>query len=102
MLALTEGGTVISWGQPGSGAIGRAGATNPAPAVIPGLAGVQSIAARDEASIAVLASGRIMTWGSFLRPWTSCHESALWTLVGAQLPGAMRAVGRETGVRSGS
>jgi alpha-tubulin suppressor-like RCC1 family protein len=73
MLALTEAGTVISWGQLGSGAIGRAGTA--APAVIPGLAGVETIAAGDEASMAVLASGRIMTWGSFLRPWTAPPET---------------------------
>jgi alpha-tubulin suppressor-like RCC1 family protein len=73
-LGLTDVGTVVSWGMPDFGALGRAGASNPAPAVIPGLASVQSIAARDDTSAAVLASGRIMIWGNDLRPWTRPPE----------------------------
>lgn len=74
VLALTAAGTVISWGMPDFGQLGRAGASNAAPGAIPGLAGVQSIAAHNDTSMAVLASGRIMTWGGHLRPWTRPPE----------------------------
>jgi alpha-tubulin suppressor-like RCC1 family protein len=74
VLALTEGGTVISWGMPDFGQTGRPGASNPAPGPIPGLSGVQSIAAHENTSMAVLASGRIMTWGFNVRPWTRPPE----------------------------
>jgi alpha-tubulin suppressor-like RCC1 family protein len=74
VLALTEAGTIVSWGMPDFGQLGRAGASNRAPGAIPGLAGVQSIAAHNDTSMAVLASGRIMTWGGHLRPWTRPPE----------------------------
>ncbi len=74
VLALTEAGTVISWGMPDFGQLGRAGANSAAPGAIPGLGGVQSIAAHDDTSMAVLASGRTMTWGGHLRPWTRPPE----------------------------
>jgi len=74
VLALTEAGTIISWGMPDFGQLGRAGASNPAPGAIPGLGGVQSIAAHENTSMAVLASGRIMTWGFNVRPWTRPPE----------------------------
>ena len=74
VLALTEAGTIISWGMPDFGQLGRAGASNRAPSAIPGLGGVQSIAAHENTSMAVLASGRIMTWGFAVRPWTRPPE----------------------------
>jgi alpha-tubulin suppressor-like RCC1 family protein len=74
VLALTETGTVISWGMPDFGQTGRAGASNPAPGVIPGLVGVQSIDTHGGLSVAVLASGRIMTWGGWVREWTRPPE----------------------------
>ena len=70
VLALTEAGTIVSWGTPYPGRTGNERAA----AVIPGLAGVQSIAAHEATSMAVLASGRIMTWGFPLRPWTRPPE----------------------------
>ena len=74
VLALTEGGTIVSWGQPDFGALGRGDAVAWAPAPVPRLAGVQSMAADGETSFAVLASGRIMTWGGDVRPWTRPPE----------------------------
>ena len=73
VLALTEAGTIVSWGTPYPGRSGNERAA----AVIPGLAGVQSIAAHEATSMAVLASGRIMTWGFPLRPWTRPPEEGL-------------------------
>ena len=70
VIALTEAGTIVSWGTPYPGRTGDERAA----AVIPGLAGVQSIAAHEATSMAVLASGRIMTWGFPLRPWTRPPE----------------------------
>ncbi|MGE0463186.1 MAG: hypothetical protein AB7Q16_17615 [Vicinamibacterales bacterium] len=58
VLALTEGGTLVSWGQPGFGALGRGNAVAWAPAPVPRLGGIQSIAADGETSFAVPASGR--------------------------------------------
>ncbi|MGE0362517.1 MAG: RCC1 domain-containing protein [Vicinamibacterales bacterium] len=71
VLALTADGRVLSWGDPGFGALGRGGGA--APAVIPTLSGVEHITARGATSIAVLGSGRIMTWGD-VRPWTRPPE----------------------------
>jgi alpha-tubulin suppressor-like RCC1 family protein len=73
MLALAETGTIISWGMPDFGQLGRR-PLNAASAAIPGLAGVQAIAAHESTSMAVLASGQIMTWGFRVRPWTRLLE----------------------------
>jgi alpha-tubulin suppressor-like RCC1 family protein len=73
VLALTSSGTVVSWGQPDFGAVGRGDATVWSPALIPRLASAQSIAAHGSTSLAVLGTGRIMTWGT-VRPWTRPPE----------------------------
>lgn len=72
VLALTDAGTIVSWGMPDFGALGRRPLAW-APAPIPRLSGVQSITARGSTSVAVLESGRIMTWGG-VRPWTRPPE----------------------------
>jgi len=69
MIALTDAGTVISWGADTYGNLGRGGNKTNTPGVIPSLTGVQSIFTLNSSCFAVLASGRIMTWGA-VRPWT--------------------------------
>lgn len=73
VLALTEAGTVVSWGDASFGQLGRGTKAGPAPAVIASLRGVRSIAAFGSTSVAVLDTGRIMTWGE-VRPWTRPPE----------------------------
>lgn len=86
LVALTETGTVMTWGDNTFNDLGRGTRAASTPAIISELTGVQSIAARDATSIAVLATGRIMTWGS-VRAWTrpdagyatlSPHPILLW------------------------
>jgi alpha-tubulin suppressor-like RCC1 family protein len=64
MLALTNAGTVFSWGDTRVGEVGHDGAE---PKRIDGLTGVASVSARTGSSLAVLANGTIMVWG--LVPW---------------------------------
>jgi alpha-tubulin suppressor-like RCC1 family protein len=63
-VALTDAGTVFTWGDNSHSQLGRGrgDSTNTA-GQIKELTGVQSIASRHETTVAVLASGRIMTWG---------------------------------------
>ncbi len=70
MLALTETGTIISWGDDTYGSLGRGGRTGNMPGVIKSLTGVQSIFTINSVCFAVLATGRIMTWGGGVREWT--------------------------------
>jgi alpha-tubulin suppressor-like RCC1 family protein len=69
MLALTEAGTVMSWGDDAVGATGRGvfggDRTSGTPKTIPRLSNVVSIAAGPTArrSFALLADGTILTWG---------------------------------------
>lgn len=60
MVALTTGGTVISWGDDMLGEIGHPGA---APRAIPGLSNVTSVEAYTGRTFAVLANGTIMGLG---------------------------------------
>ncbi|MDZ4802907.1 MAG: hypothetical protein SGI92_32505 [Bryobacteraceae bacterium] len=69
MIALTEAGTVFSWGDATYGTLGRPAGKTKDPAIIPSLTGVQSIVAHDSTNLATLKSGRIMTWRA-VRPWT--------------------------------
>ena len=69
MIALTEAGTVFSWGDTTFGTLGRPEGKTKDPAIIPSLTGVKSIVTHDSTNLATLASGRIMTWGG-VRPWT--------------------------------
>ena len=62
MLALTEAGTIISWGDDTYGNLGR-DKTGSMPGVIKSLTDVQSIFTINSVCFAVLASGRIMTGG---------------------------------------
>jgi hypothetical protein len=59
----------MTWGDNTYYDLGRGRNPSRAPGVISGLSGVQSIAASAAMTTAVLASGRIMTWG-VVRPWT--------------------------------
>ena len=70
MIALTETGTIISWGDDTYGNLGRGAKTGNMPGVIKSLTDVQSIFTINSVCLAVLASGRIVTWGGGVRPWT--------------------------------
>jgi alpha-tubulin suppressor-like RCC1 family protein len=76
-LALTDAGTILSWGQSDFGALGRGRNASSAAAPIRTLSGVRSIAAHGETSMAVLSTGRIMTWGN-VRPWTRPPEEGAY------------------------
>ena len=67
-VALTEAGTVITWGDNNYGDLGR-GRNAQGAGVVAGVNDVQSIAATAAMTTTVLGSGRIMNWG-VLRPWT--------------------------------
>jgi alpha-tubulin suppressor-like RCC1 family protein len=64
-LALLNDGTVVGWGDDREGELGNGTteplAVHPTPAI--GLSNVVSIAAGESDSAAILASGRLMTWG---------------------------------------
>lgn len=62
-VGLTGAGTVWTWGQNAHSQLGRGRSAAAAPGLIKELSGVQSIAARHETTTAVLATGRIVTWG---------------------------------------
>src|SRR2546428_6035345 len=70
MIALTDAGTVISWGDDTYGDLGRGNNKTNVRGIIKSLTGVQSIFTINSVCFAVLASGRIMTWGGGVRPWT--------------------------------
>ena len=60
VLAVTNAGTLTSWGASLVGEVGHEGAM---PARVPGLAAVRSVAADTPRSLAILADGTIMVWG---------------------------------------
>jgi len=71
-LALTPSGTVLAWGDNGSGQLGNDSACNggvdpcvgsAAPIPVPGLANVTQIAAANDFSAAVESNGTLWTWG---------------------------------------
>lgn len=68
VLALTDSGTVMAWGENGHSATGT-GTGGPVAKVVPRLARVQSIATRFNRSFAVLSDGQIVAWGDQLKPW---------------------------------
>jgi alpha-tubulin suppressor-like RCC1 family protein len=57
MLALTEAGTVLSWGEGSFGQLGRGSNLAPTPAVIGSLKGVRYIAAYGSTSVACSIPG---------------------------------------------
>jgi alpha-tubulin suppressor-like RCC1 family protein len=64
--ALLAGGTVQCWGWNYDGETGvgaDAGQSTPTPAVVPGLAGVQAIAAGYRHTCALLSGGNVACWG---------------------------------------
>lgn len=68
VLALTDAGTVMSWGNNAHSAPGN-GTGGPVPKLIPRLTQVQSISTFFNRSFAVLSDGQIMAWGDSLRKW---------------------------------
>jgi alpha-tubulin suppressor-like RCC1 family protein len=68
VLALTDAGTVMSWGENGHSATGN-GTGGPVPKLVPGLTRVQSISTIFSRSFAVLSDGQIMAWGDGLKRW---------------------------------
>jgi len=65
-LALLSGATVKAWGDDRAGELGD-GTIKPfstAPVAVSGLAGVTTIAAGDQDSVALLGSGSVKTWGT--------------------------------------
>ena len=68
VLALTDAGTVMSWGDNGHSATGN-GTGGPVPKLVPGLTRVQSISTIFNRSFAVLSDGQIMAWGDGLKRW---------------------------------
>jgi alpha-tubulin suppressor-like RCC1 family protein len=65
-LALLGGGTVVGWGEDGSGQVGNGTIKlrQETPVAVSGLSGVTAIAAGGQDSAALLASGSLMTWGN--------------------------------------
>ena len=73
-LALLADGTVMAWGQNEYGELGIGNATGPetcetrpcarAPTPVPGLSDVIAISADGNVSLALLANGTVMAWGS--------------------------------------
>jgi alpha-tubulin suppressor-like RCC1 family protein len=64
-LALLAGGTVMAWGEDRFGQLGDGSilASEETPAPVSGLSGVSAISAAGMHSMALLASGTVMTWG---------------------------------------
>jgi hypothetical protein len=64
-LALLRNGTVMAWGGNSVGQLGNGTFTpSKAPAPVPGLSGVRSVAAGNGDSYAVLQDGSVMAWGN--------------------------------------
>ena len=66
---ITQTGGVITWGQNAHYETGRGRSGSQAPALVKGLTDVRYLAACKSQTIAVLGSGRMMTWGE-VRGWT--------------------------------
>jgi alpha-tubulin suppressor-like RCC1 family protein len=81
MVALTNTGTVISWGDNMIGEIGHPGAS---PRAIPGLTNVTSVEAYTGRTFAVLANGTVMALGQI--PWWARIDGGDHTVVGWPIP----------------
>jgi alpha-tubulin suppressor-like RCC1 family protein len=66
---ITQTGGIITWGQNAHYETGRGRTASLTPAPIKGLTDVRFLAATTSQTIAVLSSGRMMTWGE-VRGWT--------------------------------
>jgi alpha-tubulin suppressor-like RCC1 family protein len=66
VLALTDAGTVLSWGAGQYGQLGNGGNTGSAtPSVVPGLAAVrQVVTSSNDSSYALRTDGSVVAWGS--------------------------------------
>lgn len=62
-VALTDAGAVLTWGNNDHSQLGRGRNATEAAGAVRELADVQSIACRHETTVAVLSTGRIVTWG---------------------------------------
>ncbi len=64
-LALLSGGTVMSWGEDEAGELGDGSIAErqEVPAAVSALSGVTAVSGGGEHSMALLASGTVMTWG---------------------------------------
>ncbi len=65
-LALFSGGSVMAWGEDGHGELGNGTVKSheETPVAVSGLSGVKAISAGSQDSVALLASGSVMTWGN--------------------------------------
>jgi alpha-tubulin suppressor-like RCC1 family protein len=63
-LALLSNGTVMAWGNNGSGQLGTTGEDSDVPVPVSGLSGVTAIAAGDDYCLALLSNGTVMAWGA--------------------------------------
>jgi alpha-tubulin suppressor-like RCC1 family protein len=68
MLALTNAGTIVSWG---TDLVGEVGHRKQLPTPIPSLKGVRYVAADVARSLATLADGTIMAWGKVPKATTT-------------------------------
>ena len=59
----------MTWGQDAHYETGRGRGATHTPGLVKGLTGVTSLAAAATTTIAILDSGRMVTWGE-VRPWT--------------------------------
>ena len=64
-MVLGQDGSVVAWGENGSGQVGtgRLGGNVWSPIKIPGLTGVVDVAAGSFHSVAVMSDGTVQTWG---------------------------------------
>jgi alpha-tubulin suppressor-like RCC1 family protein len=85
VVALTNTGTVISWGDNMIGEIGHPGAS---PRAIPGLTNVTSVEAYTGRTFAVLANGTIMALGQV--PWWARVDGSDPTTAGWPIPLAIK------------
>ncbi len=62
---------VVTWGQNAEGQLGRSGAADSTPTLVPGLSGTYiAVAAGDDFAYALSEDGRLMAWGAFAQGQT--------------------------------
>jgi alpha-tubulin suppressor-like RCC1 family protein len=66
-LAVLDDGTVVAWGENGSGQLGNGTtSSSPVPVAVTGLGGVTAVSAGKGQSLALLGSGEVRAWGANL------------------------------------
>jgi len=74
-------GTVMTWGQNGSGQSGLGSASQTAPpTVVPGVSNVVAVGTGDYTTLAVLADGTALGWGNALG-YTFCDQSIVFNAI---------------------